>query len=97
MKNAINRREFSEFIQKIVRSTKNVGFTKTRIQFDIVYNAIELELRDFSRPDDAAVFNSYFFNMDDFHFWWVFINKYKFNIGGNNQTTKLRIQFENKL
>lgn len=82
--------------KKTIRSTKNVGFTKTKTQFDIVYNAVEFELRrDFRRPDYAAVFNSYSFNIDDCtHFWRVYTNKYKFNI--NNQLFKLRIQSESK-
>lgn len=47
-----------KFIQKIIRSTKNVGFTKTKIQFDIIYNAVEFKLRhDFRRPDNVSIFN----------------------------------------
>ena len=79
IKNATNRRELREFVQIIIRSAKNAGFTETRIQFDIVYNAVEFELRrDFRRPDDAALFSSYLTNMDDCkHFWWVYVNEIK--------------------
>ena len=42
IKNAVNRREPSEFIEKIIRSAKNAGFTQTRIQFDIIYNTIDV-------------------------------------------------------
>ena len=95
-KNAVNRREPREFIQKTIRSAKKAGFTQTRIQFDIIHNAIEFELRrDFRRPNNVSIFSSYFTNTDNCKdVWWVYINKYKqFNV--NNQTLKFRNQYEN--
>ena len=98
IKNATNCREPREFVQKIIGAAKNAGFTETRIQFDIIYNAVEFELRrDLRRPDNVSIFSLYFANMDDCeHFWWVSINKHKFNVGGNNQDAKLCIQYENR-
>ena len=99
MKNKINRREPREFIQRIIRSAKNAGFTKTKIQFDIVYNVIEFELHhDFRCFDNAAILSSYLTSMDNYkNFWWIYANKYKQpGGGGNNQTAKFRIQYENK-
>ena len=98
MKNVINRREPREFTEKIIRSARNTGFTQTRIQFDIIYNAVEFELRrDFRRPDNVSVFNSYFTNMDKCkHVGWIHINKYQhFNV--ISQTFRFRNQYENKL
>ena len=83
IKTAITRREPRKFVQKIIRAAKLVGFTETKIQFDIIYNAVEFELR-------------HYFCHSDKRFWWVYGNKHGFNVGGNNQTAKLRIQHENK-
>ena len=96
MKNAVNKRKPRKCIQKVIRSAKNVGFTHTKIQFDIIYNVVDFELRrNFRRFDDASIFNTHFTNINNCKYiWLLYANKYKFNI--NNQSIKLYNQYENK-
>ena len=45
MRNAISRRKSRKYIQKILRSIKNVNLTIIKNQLDIIYNDIDLKFQ----------------------------------------------------
>ena len=67
MRDAISRREFREYAQKILRSIKNAGIILIKNQLDIIYNDLNFELRrDVKKPENFIIVNAFFTILDDY-------------------------------
>ena len=67
IRDAINRREFREYVQKLFRFVKNIELTQLRNQLDVIYNDIELKIRQFDirRFKNDISLNDFLSNIDD--------------------------------
>ena len=67
IRNAINRRESREYVQKLFRFVKNVELTQLRNQLDVIYNNIELKIRQFDirRFKNDISLNDFLSNIDN--------------------------------
>lgn len=66
MRDAASHREPREFAAKMLRSAKDAGLAEAKVQLDIVYNSIDLELRrDIRRPTDKTTVNKFLTELDD--------------------------------
>ena len=66
MRDAIFRRESRKYVQKILRSIKDVGMILIRNQFDIIYNNLDLELRrDIKKSENFIMINVFLTTFDD--------------------------------
>ncbi|MCJ1226973.1 hypothetical protein MMC12_003628 [Toensbergia leucococca] len=74
MRDASNHREPREFTVKMLRSAKDAGLSIVKVQLDIVYNGIDLELRrDIPRLTDHTTVNDFLQSLDDRkHEWWMY-------------------------
>ena len=83
LRDAANKREPREFAQKIIRSAKDANFSDVKNQLDLIYNAIDPELRlHIHRPTDQATVNSFLAEMDERkHDWWAYASRHR--VGGS--------------
>ena len=67
IRDAINRRESREYAQKLFRLVKNVDLFQLRNQLDVIYNDIELKIRQFDirRSKNDTSLNDFLSNIDD--------------------------------
>lgn len=73
LQDAFNRRESRSFAQKIIQAVKDAKLNNVKNQLDIMYNVIDLKLRqDIKRSNDQITLNSFMSDIDDCkHEWWV--------------------------
>ena len=67
IRDVINRRESREYAQKLFRFVKNVELIQLRNQLDVIYNDIELKIRQFNirRFKNDISLNDFLSNIDD--------------------------------
>ena len=67
MRDAIFRKEFWEYAQKILRSIKDAKITLIKNQFDIIYNDLNLEFRrDVKKSENFIIVNAFLTILDDY-------------------------------
>lgn len=93
MRDAASHREPREFAAKMLRSAKDAGLAEAKVQLDIVYNGIDLELRrDIRRPTDKTTVNEFLTELDDRkHEWWAYAARHRgsnVNNGGQGQNNR---------
>ena len=74
IRDAANRREPREYVQKMLRSAKDAGMTSVQNQLDIIYNGIDNEVRqsDLRRPKEGTTLSEFLQDMDECkHDWWA--------------------------
>lgn len=60
LRDAINRREPREYAQKIIRSAKDADTSRPKNQLDMIYNAVDSDLRrDLRKPEENSTISSY--------------------------------------
>lgn len=74
IRDAANRREPREYAQKLLRLARDADLSQLKNQLDLMYNGIELEVRqsDIRRPKDGTSLNDFLSDIDDVkHDWWT--------------------------
>ena len=74
IRDAINRREFREYVQKILRFAKDAELVLSKNQFDIMFNDIDQKIRssNIRRSKNIISFNDFLADMNEFkHDWWI--------------------------
>ena len=68
IRDAINRREFREYAQKILRFVKDAELVLSKNQFDVMFNDIDQKIRssNIRRSRNIISFNDFLTNMNEF-------------------------------
>ena len=89
IRDAINRREFREYAQKILRLIKDVDLILIKNQLDFIFNNIDLNVRssNIRRSKNEITLNDFLENINDFKYdWWKREIKHRFEIAKNKST-----------
>ena len=83
LRDATKKREPREFAQKIIRSAKDANFGDVKSQLDLIYNAIDPELRlHVNRPNDQSTIKSFLADVNERkHDWWAYASRHR--VGGS--------------
>ena len=68
LRDAINRREFKKYVQKIIRATKNVEMINVQNQLNFIYNDINIDERidDLRRSKTKMTLNELLSDLNKF-------------------------------
>ena len=104
LRDAVNRREFRKYVQRIIQLIKNVSLNELQNQLNIIYNDINSsfkknDIKKF-KTDMNVILNNLMKNLDEIkHDWWDYDSKtlrnqasrFSFNINSqNNQSIDRR-------
>ena len=92
LRNAATQRESREYVQKIIRLTKNADMISVLNQLDFIYNDIDIDVRvdTLRRFKNNTTINEMFSDMDEFkHDWWAKAAKLRSNINTQSSRNQL--------
>ena len=94
IRDAVNYREFREYVQKIIQAVKNVDMNFQN-QLNFIYNDINVNVRTsiMRRLRKAMNFNELFIKFNEFKFnWWAKVKKLQ-RRSNQSQNQNNRVQF----
>ena len=79
LRDILQKREPREFIQKILRSTKDTSLTRVKNQLNIIYNGLDSNLRrNLRRLKTSISLNEYLKQLDNLKYdWWNYATRYR--------------------
>ena len=68
IRDAINRREFRKYVQKMLRLIKNVELSLSKNQFDVMFNDIDMKIRfsNIRRFKENTTINNFLIDLNEF-------------------------------
>ena len=70
LRDAINRRKLKKYVQKIIRTTKNIEKTNIQNQLNLIYNDININVRvdDLRRSKTKMILNELLSDLNKFKY-----------------------------